>query len=79
MVKELVIEFTIFALNDADTFGNANKWDLYLYDIQTYTRITFGSNTSLTECPVGSYIRGLSSGATGYTTDEEVRMAPYSF
>jgi hypothetical protein len=60
-----------FALNDpADTFGNANKWDLYLYDIQTYTRITFGSNTSLTECPVGSHIRGLSSGATGYTTDE---------
>ena len=60
-----------FALNDpADTFGNANKWDLYLYDVQTYTRITFGSNTSLTECPVGSHIRGLSSGATGYTTDE---------
>ena len=71
MVKELVMLGYSFALNDpADTFGNANKWDLYLYDIQTYTRITFGSNTSLTECPVGSYIRGLSSGATGYTTDE---------
>jgi len=62
-----------FSLNDpSDIYDSANKWDLYLYDVQTYTRLEFGSDTSLADCPIGSHVRGLSSGATGYTTDERV-------
>jgi len=47
----------------------STQWDLYLFDIQTYTVITL--NTSLTpqQCPQSSYIRGVSSGASGYVAD----------
>ena len=47
----------------------STQWDLYLFDIQTYTVITL--NTSLTpqQCPQSSFIRGASSGASGYVAD----------
>ena len=55
-----------FGLSD-DTYKNvATEFDLYLFDIQTYTEVTLANTYSLTDVPVGSYFRGLSSGATGY-------------
>jgi len=42
---------------------NANQWDISLYDIQTYTEIAINENLSLN---VPSYIKGKSSGASGF-------------
>ena len=44
----------------------ASEWDLYLYDIQTYTQLTLNSGLSASQCPATSYIKGKSSGASGY-------------
>ena len=44
----------------------ASEWDLYLYDIQTYTQLTLNSALSASQCPATSYIKGKSSGASGY-------------
>ena len=45
----------------------ATVWDLYLYDIQTYTYLEITNPGTITDiAPVSTYIRGLSSGATGY-------------
>ena len=43
-------------------------YDCYLYDVQTYTRIQLNNTLSAGELPDTSFIRGLSSGATGYAT-----------
>ena len=52
-----------FNLTD-DTFKNkATKWDLYLYDIQTYTAIVLSQQIAVTQT---ERVRGVSSGATGY-------------
>ena len=43
------------------------NWDLYVYDVQTFTEIQLGGNGKVVaDVPVGSYVRGLKSGATGY-------------
>ena len=44
----------------------SNSWDLYLYDIQTYTKLTLNQSIASGECPETSFIKGLSSGASGY-------------
>jgi hypothetical protein len=36
-----------FNLTDAAYSGAATQWDLYLYDIQTYTNVTFNVSTTL--------------------------------
>jgi len=55
-----------FSLTD-DTYKNkASQWDLYLFDVQTYTIITVNRSLNSTQCPATTYVRGLSSGATGY-------------
>ena len=46
----------------------SSTFDCYLYDVQTYTRLNVNSNLSGAELPESSYIKGLSSGATGYAT-----------
>lgn len=43
-------------------------YDCYLYDIQTYTQLEFNQTLSAGELPDTAFIRGLSSGATGYAT-----------
>jgi len=53
-------------LTDAAYIGNASKWDLCLYDIQTYTKLVLNKAISTTELPKSSYVKGKSSGATGY-------------
>ena len=58
-----------FNLTDAAYSGAATKYDLRLYDVQTYTKITLNQSVDATDMPDGSYIKGKSSGASGYLVD----------
>ena len=55
-----------FNLTDAAYQDASTNWDLYLYDVQTYTELTLNQSVSSTEVPQSSYIKGKSSGASGY-------------
>ena len=55
-----------FNLTDAAYSDAATQWDLYLYDIQTYTQLTFNRDVISDEIPLTSFIQGKSSGASGY-------------
>ena len=57
-----------FAVSDASYTGDSTEWDLHLFDIQTFTRLVINNAVSNTELPDASYVRGVSSGATGYAT-----------
>ena len=59
-----------------DTYkGATTEWDLFLYDVQTYTVLQIKSGQggltyqSETLAPSGSRVRGMSSGAIGYVED----------
>ena len=55
-----------FNLTD-DSYENAStEWDLYVYDLQTYTNITVNASLTSAELPANSRIKGRSSGATGF-------------
>ena len=56
-----------FNLKDGAYENDFTEWDLRLFDIQTYTKLTLNTTVSSTELPKGSYIVGKSSGASGYT------------
>ena len=48
-----------FNLTDAAYSGASTKYDLRLYDIQTYTKITvLNQSVDATDMPDGSYIKG---------------------
>ena len=55
-----------FNLTDAAYTGASTQWDLYLYDIQTQTDLTLNTSTSLAQ---SSFVKGKSSGASGYVVD----------
>ena len=55
-----------FSLTDAPYNNAATNWDLYLYDIQTYTTLVLNSPVSNLELPATSFVKGKSSGASGY-------------
>ena len=55
-----------FSVTDDRYKNDATEWDLYLYDIQTYTQLTLSNTYNTTDVPLTSFVRGLSSGATGY-------------
>ena len=55
-----------FGVSDAPYANSGTSWDLYLYDIQTYTTLTLNQSLSSIQCPETSYIKGLNSGASGY-------------
>ena len=55
-----------FSLTDAPYSNDSSEWDLYLFDIQTYTKLTINQSLNSNQCPASSYIRGVSSGASGY-------------
>jgi hypothetical protein len=55
-----------FNLTDASYNNAATNWDLYLYDIQTYTTLVLNSPVSNSELPATSFVKGKSSGASGY-------------
>jgi hypothetical protein len=58
----------VYNINLSDTayVGNNSNWDLYLYDIQTYTKVILNKSIETTELPVSSFVKGKSSGASGY-------------
>ena len=53
-------------LTDSQYKDHTTEFDLYLFDIQTWTIVTTNRNLSNIELPAGSFVRGISSGATGY-------------
>ncbi len=55
-----------YNVTDAPYTSASTSWDLYLYDIQTYTQIKLNATVSSTDLPATSFIKGKSSGATGY-------------
>ena len=55
-----------FENTDAQYKDATTQFDLYVYDIQLYTELTFNVAVSNAELPLGSFIEGLSSGATGF-------------
>ncbi len=55
-----------FSVTDAAYNGAPTLWDLYLYDVQTFTEITLNQSVSSVELPATSFIKGKSSGASGY-------------
>ena len=57
-----------FNVTDAAHLNGSTNWDLYLYDIQTYTQLTLNQSVSGTELPATSFVKGKSSGASGYAT-----------
>ena len=59
--RTYAFENTDAAYKDATT-----QFDLYLFDIQLFTTLTFNVALSNSELPVGSFVEGLSSGATGF-------------
>jgi len=64
-------EARVYAYNVTDaSYANATtSWDLYLYDIQTYTEIYTSGVIAPLAAPLTSYVRGQSSGATGYIAE----------
>jgi hypothetical protein len=59
-----------FGVSDAPYSNATTEWDLYLFDVQTYTALTLSLGITGTECPATSYVRGLSSGASGYVVSD---------
>ena len=55
-----------FELTDASYSGASSKFDLYLFDIQTFTSLTLNTAVSSTELPDTAFVEGLSSGASGF-------------
>jgi hypothetical protein len=55
-----------YRLTDSTYTNNSTSWDLYLYDIQTYTTLVLNQSLSSSELPVSSFIKGKSSGASGF-------------
>ena len=55
-----------FGLSDAAYSNDGTEWDLYLFDVQTFTKLTLNQSLNSNQCPATSYIRGVSSGASGY-------------
>jgi uncharacterized Fe-S cluster-containing radical SAM superfamily protein len=58
-----------YNLTDSPYSGASTQWDLYLFDVQTYTIIEVNEALSPTECRASAYIRGLKSGASGYAVE----------
>jgi hypothetical protein len=55
-----------FSLTDAPYANSTTNWDLYLYDIQTYTTLVLNTAVSSLELPATSFVKGKSSGASGF-------------
>ena len=53
-------------LSDA-TYSNAStEHDLYVFDVQTFVNLTVNTALSPLQCPAASFVKGKSSGATGF-------------
>ena len=58
-----------FNLTDTVYEDDSTNWDLYLYDIQTYTSLTLNTPVGPLGFTTSTYIKGKSSGASGYAVD----------
>ena len=54
-----------FSVTDASYTNESTIWDLHLYDVQLYQNVTVSKYNNIS-APIGSRVRGLSSGAIGY-------------
>ena len=59
-----------FSLSDAPYSNDSTEWELYLFDVQTYTKLTLNQSLNSSQCPASSFIRGVSSGASGYVVTD---------
>ena len=55
------------SLRNEEYSDSTTVWDLRLFDVQTQTQITLNSTISATELPDSSFVKGKSSGASGYS------------
>ena len=55
-----------FSVSNSSYVGKTSVWDLHLFDMQTFTRLELNQSVSNAELPDTSFVRGLSSGATGF-------------
>ena len=55
-----------FNLTDAAYLDASTNWDLYLFDIQTYTELVLNESITTSDLPKSSFVKGKSSGASGY-------------
>ena len=65
----LVGSARVYAFENHDRTGGAAdiKFDLYLFDIQTFTTLTVNKALTSTELPDTGFVEGLSSGASGFS------------
>jgi len=63
-------EARVYSFNLTDSaYSNAEtSWDLRLYDIQTYTRLTLNQSVSSDEIKQSFFIKGKSTGSSGFVT-----------
>ena len=59
-----------FNLSDSAYTNAQTQWDLRLYDIQTYTRLTLNQDVTVSEIEESFFIEGKSSGASGFATSD---------
>ena len=57
-----------FAVSDASYSNDTTTWDLHLFDIQIFTKIELNKSATSSEIPDRSFVRGVSSGATGFVS-----------
>ena len=55
-----------FGLSDAPYSDASSQFDLYLFDVQTFTELTLNSSVSNAQLPDSSFVEGVSSGASGF-------------
>ena len=62
----------VYAFENHDVSGGSadTKFDLYLFDIQTYTKITVNKAVTNAQLPDTSFVEGLASGATGFAESQ---------
>ena len=62
----------VYAFENHDVSGGSadTKFDLYLFDIQTYTKITVNKAVTNAQLPDTSFVEGLASGATGFAVSQ---------
>jgi len=53
-------------LADAPYKNASTEHDLYVYDVQTFTNLVVNLALSPLQCPATSFVKGVSSGATGF-------------
>ncbi len=53
-------------LTSSEYSNGSTKYDLRLYDIQTYTKLTLNQSVDADDIPTTAFVKGKSSGASGY-------------